>query len=304
MSNSAASDERTEHEQSITSDRFKSRIWWGTKDDLKKLTELITDLQRSASEEARHQLDDARNKAEHEDDERLLRLADAIATGISKRGGDASFFADPSQLLDEARMLRLTRAETADKSRNVRDLELKVTVRHKSWNEERTGSPETVLKNLDPSETVMVRFEFGKSWDSPMPYLLVSIGGNGCEVELRGPRNWVSAASGQLKVELAKCGNKLEPLYNAYFLAGLGFVLGVALTVMLISGLTSPERVIWVVPVAGVIGGMATPPLVERLLPPFEITDSSRRLRRFFTFVIGTVGLGILVNMISRSLGV
>lgn len=202
-------------ETSTTRADFGSSVWWGTEADVRKLVELVEELQTSASEPVRQRLIEAQRVADKENDERLLRMADAIATGISKRGGDPGSFAEPKFLLDEVEgHRRMAFDSDALEAMAVRDLAVKMTVRHRSWNEERTGPPEVLLQKLDDRETVMIKLEFGKSWDEGSPYLAVDLGSRGCNVQLRGPLSWVSSAAGQLKVALEKRGSRLGFLYK------------------------------------------------------------------------------------------
>lgn len=292
-------------ETSTTTADFGSAVWWGTEADVKRLVELAEDLQIDASEKVRRHLSEAQKKADEENDERVLLMADAIATGISKRGGDPGSFAEPKFLLKEVENYRRMAIDSSSsEDRAVRDLDLQMTVRTRSWNEERTGRPEVLLQNLDDRETVMIKLEFGSSWERSSHYLAVDLGARGCHVQLRGPLPWVSSASGRLKVELGKQGSRLGFLYNSYLLAAIGFIAGIALCAILLQNLSNPLDVVWVAVAGGVAGGMALPPAVERWFPRFDIARSSKQRSRALVGVGVTIALGILVNLISKFIGI
>jgi hypothetical protein len=292
-------------ETSTTRADFGSSVWWGTEADVRKLVELVEELQTSASEQARQRLIEAQRVADKENDERLLRMADAIATGISKRGGDAGSFAEPKSLLDEVEGHRRTAFDSdAFEARAVRDLAVKMTVRHRSWNEERTGPPEILLQKLDDRETVMIKLEFGKSWDEDSPYLAVDLGSRGCNVQLRGPLSWVSSAAGQLKVELEKRGSKLGFLYNSYLIGAIGFIGGLAICAIFLQNFPNYLDFAWIAVAGAVAGGMALPSAFERWFPRFEIVESSKHRARAIIGVGTTIALGVLVNLISKSMGI
>lgn len=292
-------------ETSTTTADFGSPVWHGTETDIKRLVELVEILQAEASEKVRRRLSEAQQRADEENDERVLLMADAIATGISSRGGDPGSFAEPKFLLKEVENYRRMAIDSSSsEARAVRDLDLKMTVRHKSWNEERTGRPDVLLEKLDDRETVMIKLEFGSSWERSSHYLAVDLGGSGCRVQLRGSLPWVSSAMGQLKVELGKQGSRLGFLYNSYLLAAIGFIAGISLCAILLQNLADPLDFVWVAVAGGVAGGMALPSLFERWFPRFEITRSSKQRTRALIGVGVTIVLGILVNLISKSIGI
>ncbi|MGO4431763.1 hypothetical protein AB4Y88_00250 [Paenarthrobacter sp. RAF9] len=234
-------------------------------------------------------------------------LAAAIATNISKNGGDPGRFADPKTLREEARILgRLEEDADYSAERAVKDFDLEMTANLRAWNERRTGDPEALLEDLDEGEVKSIELSFGKQYSNGT-FLRLELGKDGSQAELGGPVDWVSSAAGQLKVELKRQSSWLGHLLGLW-----GQMLVYLLTVLLLGLLIAPyfksilELMVALVG-CGIFVSVALTLLVQKLIPRFELRkDGKPKVKVWVGWLaglLGTVVIGVVTNALSKLIG-
>lgn len=294
-------------ETSTTKASMHLPVWWGNQRDLARLLSLVRTLHASASADVRAELKASRAKTREINEERLESLAAAIATNISKNGGDPGRFADPKTLREEARILgRLEEDADYSAERAVKDFDLEMTANLRAWNERRTGDPEALLEDLDEGEVKSIELSFGKQYSNGT-FLRLELGKDGSQAELGGPVDWVSSAAGQLKVELKRQSSWLGHLLGLW-----GQMLVYLLTVLLLGLLIAPyfksilELMVALVG-CGIFVSVALTLLVQKLIPRFELRkDGKPKVKVWVGWLaglLGTVVIGVVTNALSKLIG-
>lgn len=294
-------------ETSTTKASMHLPAWWGNQRDLARLLTLVKNLHASASADAQAKLKASRAKSREFNEERLESLAAAIATNISKNGGDPGRFADPKTLREEARILGMLE-EDADSSaeRAVKELDLEMTVNLRAWNERRAGDPDALLEVLDEGEVKSIELSFGQQYSNGT-FLRLELGKDGSRAELGGPVDWVSSAAGRLQVEL-----KRQSSWLGYLLGVWGQTLLYVLTVVLLGLLVAPYFKSTLELMVSVVGcsifiSVAATFLVQKLIPRFELRkDGKPKVKLWVGSVaglLGTVIIGLGTNALSKLIG-
>jgi hypothetical protein len=294
-------------ETSTTKAELHFSVWWGNQRDLARLMALAKVLQASASADARQRLSQSQEAANVADEERLLSLAGAIASAITASGGDPGRFGEPPGLLDEVNMLRAMQANPDHfAASEVKALELKMSVSHKSWNEVRTGSPDDLLEELDEREIVRIEIEFGRQYSSGS-YLRIALGKDGSRAELGGNVGWVSSAAGQLEVELKKQSSRLGILFNVWAQVVVGTSSALLLSYLLFGNLADKSILTVIMPVTGIVCTTVATLAIQRFVPQFELVREAKPRVRIWVGAVmgllGAVGVGLITNVISKVVG-
>jgi len=295
-------------ESSTTKARIQLPTWWGNQKDLARLVTLVKSLHSSASAEALEKLTASRAKTRELNEARVESLAAAIATNISKNGGDPGRFADPTTLMEEARILGSLEEDghyTAERA--VKELDLEMAVSLKTWDERRTGSPDVLIEDLDEREVKRIELSFGQQY-SGGTFLRLELGKYGSQAELGGPVHWVSSAAGQLKVELKRQSSWLGRLVGS----GWGHTLiavptAVVIALLLLPYVKSTWDLVAIVLVLNVLVSFVAAAVLQKFIPRFELMkDGKPKIKTWLGWVaglLGTVIIGLGTNALSKMMG-
>ena len=208
-------------------------VWWGTRDDLKRLIGLIQDIHDQVRENDRRNLAEAEVEARKSADDQVVRVATQIATLIRASGGDAAPFAAPEELAKAASYLH--EVSVPYEISSPMDSKFQMTVKSKTWNTTKTGDPVLLIESMDESEVVSIDLGF-RSISHKSLDLKVRIDKTGSTVFLSGPQAQVASAAGQLEVELKRQSSKLGVIHKFQFQLASSAVAMVTLSIVLFSG--------------------------------------------------------------------
>lgn len=289
---------------SVTKARIDLPTWWGNRQDLARLIALVQTLHGSASADLQSEAKASRLKAREDAEERVESLARAIASNISKNGGDPGRFADPKTLREEVRIMGMLEETNYKIIQASEKLKLEMAVSLKIWNERRTGEPEILLADLDEQEVKSIELSFGNSYSGGAS-LSLELGKDGAQAALSGPVDWVSSATGQLAVELKRQSSWLGHMSHPLGQAAVSAIFS-ALILWIVAPNVNPSG--WVaLMVAFVCFGFLMSAFLTKLVPRFELLrDGKPKVKgkiRWAAGILGTVIVGLGVNGLSKLIG-
>ncbi|WP_454813013.1 hypothetical protein [Paenarthrobacter nitroguajacolicus] len=232
----------------------------------------------------------------------------AIATNISKNGGELGRFDDPKALREEVRFLEMMEEDADHKAeRAVKELELEMTVDLKAWDERRTGAPEALIENLDEREIKRIELSFGQQY-SGGTFLRLELGKHGSHAELGGPVDWVSSAAGQLKVELKRQSSWLGHLFQGWAQTLFSLISGSVIVLMLAPYFKSATDLVLITLCLNVPMILAVTFFLPKVVPRFELRkDGKPKVKVWIGSVAGllvTVIIGLGTNALSKLIGI